>query len=88
MVRLLSNGTVHDGFKTGPVPNPFDPQLVAQPFLAFARLPDSRIFAGGQFNSVQGKAHSNLVQLLSNGSVDPTFAPGGGPNNTVQQMVV
>ena len=88
MVRVLANGSLDESFKAGPVPNPFEPQLAGQPFLAFARLPDGRIFAGGQFNSVQGSAHSNLVQLLSNGTVDPAFAPGGGPNNSIQQMAV
>jgi uncharacterized delta-60 repeat protein len=53
-------------------------------------VPDSqgRLLVGGGFNRVNGVDRWNLVRLLPDGSVDGSFAVGGGPNLLVTQIKI
>ncbi len=47
---------------------------------AVVRQPDGHVVLGGSFLSMQGASRANLVRLLDDGTVDPTFTAGAnGP---------
>lgn len=55
---------------------------------AVVALPDGKVLVGGNFTFVNGVARSFLVRFNADGSLDPTFNPGGaGPNSTVSAIV-
>jgi len=47
-----------------------------------------RIYLGGQFTTVNGVARNRVARLLADGTVDPTWDPGAGPNSTVTSMAL
>ncbi len=78
LVRLMPDGSVDATFNTGSGFNDAVHSLVLRD--------DGRIVAGGDFTQVNGGAHERMVQLLADGSIDPTFAVGDGPNDRVVTM--
>ncbi len=50
---------------------------------AVALQPDGSMYIGGNFDSYNDFACSNIVRLQSNGTVDPGFVPGGTFGSTV-----
>ncbi|HMQ77891.1 MAG TPA: delta-60 repeat domain-containing protein, partial [Flavobacteriales bacterium] len=73
IVRLESTGSVDLSFDAGPASG-------TGPYQTIALRPDGRILIGGSFTSVQGASRPGLAQLLSNGTLDPTFQVGSGFN--------
>ncbi len=55
---------------------------------AMARQPDGRVVIGGSFTGVTGTARANIARLLPDGSLDATFNPGTGADNTVSAVLV
>ncbi len=49
---------------------------------------DGRIVIAGQFTEVNGIARRYLARFRSNGSLDPIFDPGTGPNSSVYTVLV
>ncbi|MDB6125895.1 MAG: hypothetical protein JWQ71_4888 [Pedosphaera sp.] len=49
---------------------------------------DGKIWVGGSFTTANNVDHRNIARLNADGSVDPTFFAGSGPNDTVYSMVV
>lgn len=49
---------------------------------------DGRVLIGGQFTQYNGTARPNVARLLADGSLDPSFDPGTGPNNPVFALAV
>lgn len=47
-----------------------------------------RIYIGGQFRYVNGVARNRVARLLADGSLDPTWDPGAGPNSTVSALAL
>jgi uncharacterized delta-60 repeat protein len=47
-----------------------------------------KVVAGGDFASVNGLTHSNLVRLNSNGTLDTTFNPAAGSDAAINSLVV
>jgi uncharacterized delta-60 repeat protein len=78
--RLNANGSVDQTFGLG---NGIDNAA-----LALALQTDGRIIVGGQFSSVDLTQRSNLARLNTDGSVDLSFDPGGGPNGDVNAIVI
>ena len=67
----------------------FDPGVGADGTVqSLARQPDGKILMGGDFANVGGTSRTRLARLLSDGSVDPTFTVGGGPDGTVNDILV
>ena len=67
----------------------FDPGTGANNTVqSLARQPDGKILLGGDFTDVGGTARTRLARLLSDGSVDPTFTVGTGPDGTVNDILV
>ncbi|MBL8000441.1 MAG: T9SS type A sorting domain-containing protein [Flavobacteriales bacterium] len=62
-----------------------DPSVLVN---SVAIQPDGKILVGGAFQNYGGTDLDNLVRLNPDGSIDPTFNPGGtGPGNAVEDMV-
>lgn len=55
---------------------------------AVARQSNGKLLIIGDFTAVGGEPRNRVARLLSNGRVDPSFDPGGGPNNTVTAMAL
>ena len=57
------------------------PNLGAANYVTVAALqPDGRILIGGKFSTVGGAARNQLARLNSDGSLDASFNPEGGPD--------
>jgi uncharacterized delta-60 repeat protein len=71
-VRILDNDTPSGA---GSGPNWYVHALAVQP--------DGKTLIGGDFEQVNAVNRAKIARLNSDGSVDPTFDPGTGPNNLV-----
>lgn len=80
LVRLNDNGFVDGTFQTGSGPN--------GTVFAIALQPDSKILIGGDFTSVNGVSRNHVARLNANGSLDLSFDPGAGPNDSVRAIAV
>ncbi len=71
IVRLFPDGSVDPSFNTGGTG--FDQEVDS-----LAIQPDGKIICGGQFTTYNGSAVSgSLVRLNLDGTIDPSFNPGG-----------
>lgn len=50
--------------------------------------PDNQILLGGFFTTVKGVPRINIVRINLDGTVDPNFDPGIGPNGSVRAMAL
>jgi uncharacterized delta-60 repeat protein len=84
IIRLLSNGSVDNGFLSGAavggIPN-------AEAY-AIALQSDNKILIGGRFNSYDNNTSKNIARLNTNGTFDNTFISGTGFNNHVYEIAV
>jgi uncharacterized delta-60 repeat protein len=72
LARLNPNGSIDPTF---------NPTASANfPVAAVATLPDGKILIGGDFQMVNGVNRNRVARLGPDGSLDPTFDPGPGPN--------
>ncbi|MBN8246522.1 MAG: hypothetical protein J0L84_03670 [Verrucomicrobia bacterium] len=71
LARLLPDGTVDPEFRTGSGPNGSVAGTLLQP--------DGRILVCGSFTRFNGSAHSKLVRLNADGSVDESFRADFAP---------
>ncbi len=55
---------------------------------ALAVQPDGRVLIGGRFVGVGGVPRNHLARLMADGTVDPNFNPGFGPNGEVNVMAL
>jgi hypothetical protein len=46
-----------------------------------ALQPNGQLVVAGEFTSVNSTNRNNIARLNSDGSLDPTFDPGIGPND-------
>ncbi|HEV2692775.1 MAG TPA: hypothetical protein VG347_07745, partial [Verrucomicrobiae bacterium] len=77
LVRLNHDGSVDTSFAN----HAFRPALSQNTAFfgnvhTLALLPDGKILAGGEFETVDGVTNNDLVRLNPNGTLDPTFTPG------------
>ncbi|NJM06102.1 hypothetical protein HC891_07710 [Candidatus Gracilibacteria bacterium] len=80
VVRLNPNGSLDPSFNSGAGAN----QIIE----AVAIQPDGKILVGGDFTSYNGVPHGRVVRLNADGSLDPSFDPGVGANNSVWELIV
>lgn len=80
IARLNTNGSVDPSFSSA--------AGAGYIIEAIALQADGRILVGGQFTTYAGLPRNYLTRLASNGSPDPTFTPGQGPNQTVYSISV
>lgn len=75
LVRLDSNGLQDINFKTGTGVDGFVSGITLQS--------DGKMIVAGNFSSYNGAAASNIIRLNPDGTLDPSFDPGTGANNTI-----
>lgn len=50
--------------------------------------PDGKLLVGGEFRTLNRTVRNRVGRLNTNGTLDLTFSPRGGPNNTVRSMAL
>ncbi len=80
IVRLNSDGSLDSTFDTG--------LGVNGTIFAMAVQPDGKVVIGGDFTMINNVPRFRVARLNVNGSVDMTFDPGAGPNNTIKALAV
>ncbi len=79
IARFSVNGTLDPDFAVdGGVSGTANPRV-----MDIARQSDGKLVIGGSFTTVNGTSCSNLARLNADGSLDATFNPGTGANDTV-----
>lgn len=79
LARLNTDGTLDAGFNTG--------TGVFGSVNTITILADGRLMIGGNFSSINNQTLNNLARLHNDGTVDPSFNPGSGPNNYVTSIL-
>ena len=80
IARINADGTLDTGFDPGTGTN--------NTVEALALQPDGKILIAGNFTSYNGTARNRIARLNANGSLDVSFDPGSGANNTVQSLAI
>jgi len=80
IARLNADGSLDAGFNPGTGAN----NLI----YAMALQSDGKVLIGGQFTAVNGTSLNRIARLNANGSLDLSFTPGTGPDNTVWAIAV
>lgn len=80
LARLNSDGSVDNSFDTGSGPN-FRTN-------AFTIEQDGQIIIGGEFTNYGGVARNRIARINSDGSLDTTFNPGTGADNSVFSLTL
>ena len=80
LARLQADGTVDTSFLPAAHAN--------NPVYALALQPDGKVLVGGAFTILNGTTRNRLGRLNADGSLDPTFNPGTGFNNSVVALAI
>jgi len=80
IVRLNSDGSVDSTFDPGAGPNVSVWSILAQN--------DGKVLIGGTFQSVNHVSRNHIARLNADGSLDTSFDPGQGADNTVLAIAV
>lgn len=80
VARALANGQRDSSFDAGAGPNDAVYRVALQP--------DGRVLAVGPFTQFAGAQRARIARLNSDGSLDPSFDPGVGPNDGVFSVAV
>ncbi|MDB6034284.1 MAG: C-terminal target protein, partial [Verrucomicrobiales bacterium] len=75
VARLNQDGSLDTSFNPGSGANAI--------VYAVASQPDGKVLLGGDFTSINGTNRNRFARLNQNGTLDTTFEPGTGANNTV-----
>lgn len=78
IVRLESNGSIDSSFTIGTGFNATTTTILVQP--------DGKIVVTGGFSSFDGTSRPMIARLNSNGSLDTSFNPGTGFNNSCNHL--
>jgi uncharacterized delta-60 repeat protein len=80
LARLKSDGTVDAAFNTG---SGADGSI-----FSVALQTDGKILLAGDFNRLNQMERNRVARLNRDGSVDPTFNPGAGPNTGIRCLAL
>lgn len=80
IARLEPDGRIDPGFLPG--------AWLDGPAHTVTLMSDGRILVGGSFSVANGSPRSRLARFNTDGTLDPTFDPGPGPNSTVYALWV
>jgi len=73
----------------GSLDTSLDPGLGADNTIRCVALqPDGKIIIAGDFTSYNGAARNRIARINADGSLDNTFNPGPGPNNSIRSLIV
>jgi uncharacterized delta-60 repeat protein len=85
VARLLSNGSLDTGFSPGTGATDGSGSNVGE-VTGILVQGDGKVVIGGYFNYYNGTARNRVARLNANGSLDTSFTPGTGANNTVEAI--
>ena len=89
LLLQLSTLCFHSRGAAGDVDLSFDPGSgVNGTVNAVVLQPDGKVIIGGHFTTVKGLARPGIARLNADGSGDPTFNPGTGPNYGVSSLAL
>lgn len=80
LVVLNTNGTVMTSFAPGTGPNGI--------VYALAYQPDGKLIVAGDFTKYKGASRNHIARVNPDGSLDPTFDAGFGPNASVRAVAL
>lgn len=80
IARLTATGALDTSFSPGTGAN--------NSVRALARQADGKILIGGSFTAFNGTARNRIARLNADGSLDGTFDPGTGADNTIYDLLV
>ncbi len=80
IARLNADGTLDNGFNPGTGANGGVASTVLQP--------DGKVLVSGYFSAFNGTNRNGIARLNANGSLDSTFAQGGGANGGVRSIAL
>jgi uncharacterized delta-60 repeat protein len=80
IARLNSDGTLDGTFNPGSGAN--------NDIQTMAIQPDGKIFVGGWFTEYAGTPISRIARLFEDGTLDPFFAPGSGPDDYLETVKI
>lgn len=86
IVRLLPSGALDPSFLPN-IGNGLN-YGASDPVSAIAIDHNGNIVIGGEFTNFSGVSLSYVARLLTNGSVDPSFAPAVGPDDVVNGIAI
>lgn len=75
IARLMENGALDSSFAPGTGTD--------DTVYSTSLQPDNKIFIAGQFTTFNGAGRNRIARLANNGSLDTTFNPGTGADNTI-----
>jgi uncharacterized delta-60 repeat protein len=78
IARLNADGSLDTSFDPGTGPNYWGSSISIQN--------DGKILIGGYFDSYNGIARKHIARLNTNGSLDTSFDPGTGPEDTFESI--
>ena len=80
IARLNANGSLDESFNPGTGVNGRIETCIIQS--------DGKIIIGGHFSTYNGTPILRIARLNTDGSLDPFFNPGTGPNNTIKSVAL
>ncbi len=80
IARLNSDGSLDTSFNLGTGPNNYTQSIAIQS--------DGKIVIGGGFTTYNGTTRNYIVRLNSDRSLDTSFDPGAGANNSVTSVAI
>ena len=80
LVRLNVDGSVDGTFDTSQSPNSSVRSIVVQP--------DGRMVVAGGFTSIGSTARAYIARFNDDGTLDPAFDPGTGPNSLIYSVAL
>ena len=88
VARLNLDGSVDATFDAGPISARGTNSTVRALAVYAAGTNANRVLIGGVFDTINGVGRTNLARLRLDGTIDPTFNAGIGPNNNVSALAI
>ena len=85
LARLQSNGTLDPAFQPGAITRTAGTPVIAS---IIQESESGKLIVGGLFDAIGSVARHNVARLNTDGSVDPTFDPGAGPDDIVHALAL
>ena len=89
MVRGVKRNRIARLNADGSLDTAFNPGTGADNWVSSVAIQqDGKVLIGGGFTGVNGTARNRIARLNSDGSLDPSFNPGSGANNSVHSVAI
>lgn len=88
VARLNADGTLDTTFDAGPITARGTNSAVRAVVVYQSGTNANRVLIGGVFDTVNGVGRTNIARLRVDGTLDPLFDAGLGPNNNILALAV